>query len=124
LKIKIAINGFGRIGRNLFRLLIDHPQIEVIAINDIADNKTMAHLIKYDSIHGVLRYGCSFDDTSIIVNGKSYLFFHEKKHRQPRLAITRYRRCRRSDGQYNTLTRSTRTFYRARKKSFCRLREK
>lgn len=78
LKIKIAINGFGRIGRNLFRLLIDHPQIEVIAINDIADNKTMAHLIKYDSIHGVLPYDCAFDDTSIIVNGKSYLFFHEK----------------------------------------------
>ncbi len=78
MKIKIAINGFGRIGRNLFRLLIDHPQIEVIAINDIADNKTMAHLIKYDSIHGVLPYDCAFDDTSIIVNGKSYLFFHEK----------------------------------------------
>lgn len=77
-KTKIAINGFGRIGRNLFRLLIDHPQIEVIAINDIADNKTMAHLIKYDSIHGVLPYDCSFDDTSISVNSKSYLFFHEK----------------------------------------------
>lgn len=77
-KTKIAINGFGRIGRNLLRLLIDHPQIEVIAINDIADNRTMAHLIKYDSIHGVLPYDCSFDDTSISVNGKSYLFFHEK----------------------------------------------
>ena len=76
--IKIAINGFGRIGRNLFRLLINHPSIEVVAINDIADNRTMAHLIKYDSIHGVLPYECSFDDTSIIVNGKSYLFFHEK----------------------------------------------
>ncbi|WP_309640528.1 type I glyceraldehyde-3-phosphate dehydrogenase [Flavobacterium sp.] len=76
--IKIAINGFGRIGRNLFRLLINHPLIEVVAINDIADNRTMAHLIKYDSIHGVLPYECSFDDTSIIVNGKSYLFFHQK----------------------------------------------
>ncbi|WP_298224598.1 type I glyceraldehyde-3-phosphate dehydrogenase [Flavobacterium sp.] len=76
--IKIAINGFGRIGRNLFRLLLDHPSIEVVAINDIADNRTMAHLIKYDSIHGVLPYECSFDDASIIVNGKPYLFFHEK----------------------------------------------
>lgn len=75
---RIAINGFGRIGRNLFRLLIDHPQIEVVAINDIADNRTMAHLIKYDSIHGVLPYDSSCNDTSIIVNGKSYLFFHEK----------------------------------------------
>lgn len=78
MKTKIAINGFGRIGRNLFRLLLDHPEIEVVAINDIADNRTMAHLIKYDSIHGVLPYNCSFDEKSIIVNGKPYLFFHEK----------------------------------------------
>ena len=77
-KIRIAINGFGRIGRNLFRLLLNHPHIEVIAINDIADNKTMAHLTKYDSIHGVLPFDVSFDENSIIVNGKSYLFFHEK----------------------------------------------
>ena len=77
-KTKIAINGFGRIGRSLFRLLLDHPAIEVVAINDIADNKTMAHLIKYDSIHGVLPYECSFDEKSIIVNEKPYLFFHEK----------------------------------------------
>lgn len=78
MKIKIAINGFGRIGRNLFRLLLNHPDIEVVAINDIADNRTMAHLIKYDSIHGVLPLACSFDDHSIIVGGKPYLFFHEK----------------------------------------------
>lgn len=78
-KTKIAINGFGRIGRNLFRLLINHSSIEVVAINDIADNRTMAHLVKYDSIHGVLPFDVSFDDTSIIVDGKSYLFFHEKK---------------------------------------------
>jgi glyceraldehyde 3-phosphate dehydrogenase len=79
LKTQIAINGFGRIGRNLFRLLINHPSIEVVAINDIADNKTMAHLIKYDSIHGVLPYDVSFDDQSIIVDGKPYLFFHERE---------------------------------------------
>ena len=78
MKTRIAINGFGRIGRNLFRLLINHPEIEVIAINDIADNRTMSHLIKYDSIHGVLPYQCSFNDNSILVDGKSYLFFHEK----------------------------------------------
>lgn len=76
--IQIAINGFGRIGRNLFRLLINHPQIVVVAINDIADTKTMSHLIKYDSIHGVLPYDCSYDDNHIIVNQKSYSFFHEK----------------------------------------------
>ncbi|WP_298308393.1 type I glyceraldehyde-3-phosphate dehydrogenase [Flavobacterium sp.] len=79
MKTKIAINGFGRIGRNLFRLLINHPNIEVVAINDIADNRTMAHLIKYDSIHGVLPYQVSFDETSIIVDGKSYTFYHEKE---------------------------------------------
>ena len=79
MKTRIAINGFGRIGRNLFRLLINHPDIEVIAINDIADTKTMAHLIKYDSIHGVLPYTVSSDDKGIIVDGKHYLFFHQKK---------------------------------------------
>lgn len=78
MKTRIAINGFGRIGRNLFRLLINHPAIEIVAINDIADNKTMAHLLKYDSIHGILPYDCSFNEKAIIVNGKSYLFFHEK----------------------------------------------
>lgn len=77
-KTQIAINGFGRIGRNLFRLLLNHPTIEVVAINDIADNRTMAHLIKYDSIHGVLSCEVSHDEHSIIVDGKNYAFFHEK----------------------------------------------
>ncbi|MDQ6472167.1 type I glyceraldehyde-3-phosphate dehydrogenase [Flavobacterium sp. LHD-80] len=78
MKTRIAINGFGRIGRNLFRLLLNHPEIEVVAINDIADNKTMAHLIKYDSIHGVLPFAVSHNEESIIVDNKPYLFFHEK----------------------------------------------
>ncbi len=78
IKTRIAINGFGRIGRNLFRLLLNHPTIEVVAINDIADNKTMAHLVKYDSIHGKLPYECSFTEDSIVINEKAYLFFHEK----------------------------------------------
>lgn len=76
-KIKIAINGFGRIGRNVFRLLLNHPNIEVVAINDIADNKTMAHLIKYDSIHGVLNQKVSFTDDAISIDDKQFLFFHE-----------------------------------------------
>mgnify|MGYP006159535597 FL=1 len=79
MKTRIAINGFGRIGRNLFRLLFNHPTIEVVAINDIADNKTMAHLAKYDSIHGVLNQKVSFNEDSIIIDGKSYLFFHERE---------------------------------------------
>ena len=78
MKTKIAINGFGRIGINLFRLLLNHPTIEVIAINDIADNQTMAHLIKYDSIHGVLPNLVTFDENHIIIDGKSYIFHHER----------------------------------------------
>ena len=79
MKTRVAINGFGRIGRNLFRLLLNHHSIEVVAINDIADNKTMAHLLKYDSIHGILPYPVYFDDKSIIVDGKPYLFFHQRE---------------------------------------------
>ncbi|ESU26398.1 NAD-dependent glyceraldehyde-3-phosphate dehydrogenase [Flavobacterium limnosediminis JC2902] len=79
MKTRIAINGFGRIGRNLFRLLLNHPTIEVVAINDIADIKTMAHLLKYDSIHGVLPHTVTSDETSILVNGKSFLFHSEKE---------------------------------------------
>ena len=79
MKTRIAINGFGRIGRNLFRLLLNHPTIEVVAINDIADTKTMAHLIKYDSIHGVLPYTCTYHEDAIFVNTKKYLFLREKE---------------------------------------------
>ena len=77
-KTKIAINGFGRIGRNLFRLLLNHPTIEVVAINDIADTRTMSHLLKYDSIHGVLPNEVTFDEENIFVDGKSYSFFRKK----------------------------------------------
>lgn len=77
-KTRIAINGFGRIGRNLFRLLLNHPHIEVVAINDIADIKTMSHLVKYDSIHGVLQEAISFDEENLIVANQKFAFFHEK----------------------------------------------
>lgn len=79
MKTRIAINGFGRIGRNLFRLLLNHPTLEVVAVNDIADKKTMAHLLKYDSIHGVLHHTVSSDENSILVDRKPFLFFHEKE---------------------------------------------
>ena len=69
-KIRIGINGFGRIGRNLFRLLLDHENLEVVAVNDIASANTLAHLLKYDSIHGVLRREVSSTNTSILVDGK------------------------------------------------------
>lgn len=76
--IRIAINGFGRIGRNLFRLLLNHSDIEVVAINDIADTKTMAHLVKYDSIHGVLPNVVGSNENGILIDENEYLFFHEK----------------------------------------------
>lgn len=69
-KIKIGINGFGRIGRNLFRLLADHPTIEVVAINDIADATTLSHLLKYDSIHGKFSHSVRPTGNGIDVNNK------------------------------------------------------
>lgn len=77
-KTKIAINGFGRIGRNLFRLLLDNPTIEVTVINDIADTRTMAHLVKYDSIHGILQGEISHTEKSIIVNGREFAYTRKK----------------------------------------------
>ncbi|MBO0322591.1 type I glyceraldehyde-3-phosphate dehydrogenase [Muricauda sp. CAU 1633] len=68
--IVIGINGFGRIGRTLFRLLQNHPHITVAAINDVADAKTLAHLLKYDSIHGPFNADVSSDSNHIIVNGE------------------------------------------------------
>ena len=68
--IRVAINGFGRIGRRVFRLLHDHPQIEVVAINDLADSKTLSHLLKYDSIHGIYAASISFDKNHILINNK------------------------------------------------------
>lgn len=68
--INIAINGFGRIGRNLFRILLDHPVINVVAINDIHDANSLAHLLKYDSIHRTLKADVAPVDSGINVNGK------------------------------------------------------
>ena len=68
-KIKVAINGFGRIGRNVFKIAQERDDIEIIGINDITDTKTLAHLLKYDSTQG--KYpGVSCDDENIIVNGQ------------------------------------------------------
>ena len=69
--IHIAINGFGRIGRNLFRVLLEHPSIKVVAVNDIHNAESLAHLLKYDSIHGRLQANISSSETGIVVNGKT-----------------------------------------------------
>jgi glyceraldehyde 3-phosphate dehydrogenase len=75
--IKVGINGFGRIGRRVFRLLLQHPEIEVVAINDIADAKTLSHLLKYDSIHGVLQQKVESTPHSIKVGARSFAFYSQ-----------------------------------------------
>ena len=67
--VKIGINGFGRIGRLVFRAALDFPEIQVVGINDLADNKSLAHLLKYDTTHGTLTKEVSSDDEGIIVDG-------------------------------------------------------
>ena len=76
--IKVAINGFGRIGRVSFRVLLERKNIEVVAINDITDTKTLAHLLKYDSVHGILNAEISHTEKSITINGKEIKVFAEK----------------------------------------------
>ncbi|MBC7126476.1 MAG: type I glyceraldehyde-3-phosphate dehydrogenase, partial [Bacteroidales bacterium] len=71
-KIKVAINGFGRIGRNVFKIALERPELEVVGINDLTDTKTLAHLLKYDSTQGRYEGKVEFDAENLIVNGKKY----------------------------------------------------
>lgn len=68
--MRVAINGFGRIGRNFFRIAFGNPEIEIVAINDLTDSKTLAHLLKYDSVHGIYHREVKSTDNSIVVDGK------------------------------------------------------
>ncbi|MFA4853020.1 MAG: type I glyceraldehyde-3-phosphate dehydrogenase [Bacteroidales bacterium] len=77
-KIKIAINGFGRIGRITYRQILKHDDIEVVAINDLTDSTTLAHLLKYDSIHGRFQGEVSAEEGYLVVNGKKIKIFAEK----------------------------------------------
>ncbi len=77
-KIKIAINGFGRIGRNVFKIALEKPNIEIIGINDLTDTKTLAYLLKYDSTQGKFNGTVGYDDQHIIVNGKKIKVTAEK----------------------------------------------
>ena len=70
-KIRVAINGFGRIGRLSFRVLLEKENVEVVAINDLTDNKTLSHLLKYDSVHGKFNGTVDYNDDALIVNGQS-----------------------------------------------------
>jgi glyceraldehyde 3-phosphate dehydrogenase len=76
--VKIGINGFGRIGRNFFRAASANSNIEIVAVNDLTDNETLAHLLKYDTITGRLDAEVTFDDNQIVVNGTAIKVFAER----------------------------------------------
>ncbi len=78
MKTKIAINGFGRIGRNAFKIAFERSDIEVVAVNDLTDTKTLAHLLKHDSSYGTYQHEVSADETSIIINGQPIKVLAEK----------------------------------------------
>ncbi|MFZ0134917.1 MAG: type I glyceraldehyde-3-phosphate dehydrogenase [Desulfobacterales bacterium] len=72
MSVKLGINGFGRIGRMVFRASLNHPDVEVVAVNDLTDSATMAHLLKYDSVHGTLDRQVVAKDDAIEVDGKAF----------------------------------------------------
>ena len=74
---KIAINGFGRIGRNAFKIAFERGDIEIVAINDLTDNKTLAHLLRHDSSYGQYQHEVQYDDSSLTINGKRIQTFAE-----------------------------------------------
>ena len=76
--MKVAINGFGRIGRHAFKFLLQKPGVEVVAINDLTDNATLAHLLKYDSVHGRFPGTVSHDDNHLIINGTPIRIYAER----------------------------------------------
>jgi len=78
MSLKVGINGFGRIGRNVFRAALGNPEIEIVAVNDITDPKTLAHLLKYDSVFGTLDGDVGFGEDCVRVNGKSVRVFKVK----------------------------------------------
>ncbi|MDP3733923.1 MAG: type I glyceraldehyde-3-phosphate dehydrogenase, partial [Nanoarchaeota archaeon] len=77
--INVAINGFGRIGRMVFRAAYKDKKINIVAVNDLTDNKTLAHLLKYDSVHGVLDEKIGFTDSMLVVGNKKIKVLAEKE---------------------------------------------
>jgi len=77
-KTKIGINGFGRIGRNAFKIAFDRSDLEIVAINDLTDTKTLAYLLQHDSNYGAYKNTVGYDDTGIIVNGQHVKVLAEK----------------------------------------------
>lgn len=78
-QVKVAINGFGRIGRNAFKIAFERSDIAIVAINDLTDTKTLAHLLKYDSSYGTYQHEVGYDEDGIVVNGKHIKVMAEKE---------------------------------------------
>ncbi len=78
MKTRVAINGFGRIGRNAFKIAFSRSDIDIVAINDLTDTKTLAYLLKHDSTYGTYEQEVGFDDENIIVGGKKIRVLAEK----------------------------------------------
>lgn len=78
MKTRVAINGFGRIGRNAFKIAFERADLDIVAINDLTDTRTLAHLLKHDSNYGLYQHDVSFDDTNIIVKGLPIKVLAEK----------------------------------------------
>ncbi|NEZ44629.1 type I glyceraldehyde-3-phosphate dehydrogenase [Paenibacillus alvei] len=76
--VKVGINGFGRIGRNVFRAALNNPEVEIVAINDLTDVKTLAHLLKYDTTHGKFEASVEAKEGALIVNGREVKVFAER----------------------------------------------
>src|SRR6266498_4545252 len=75
---RVAINGFGRIGRNAFKVAFERGDIEIVAINDLTDTKTLAHLLKHDTNYGNYSHEVGHDEGNIIVDGKQIKVFAQK----------------------------------------------
>lgn len=78
MSVRVAINGFGRIGRNFFRTCKGYSDLEIVAINDLTDAKTLAHLLKYDSVHGIFDADVQTKENSLVVDGKEVKIFAER----------------------------------------------
>lgn len=85
--VKVGINGFGRIGRNVLRAALGRSDFEVVAINDLTDSKTLAHLLKYDTLSGTLAAGVEAGDNQLLLDGRPIRVFAARSRRDPRSSV-------------------------------------
>src|SRR5262245_44859516 len=76
--VRVGINGFGRIGRNLLRACLNEPGLDFVAVNDITDAATLGHLLRYDSVHGQLRADLTVEKDALVVNSKKIKIIQER----------------------------------------------